>query len=261
MSQEFETRYLLDLKRILSYGSNKPDRTGIGTLSEFGLRYRIDLRDGFPLLTTKFVNFEIIKKELFWFLRGETNVNTLGARIWDEWADENGDLGPVYGVQWRNWDGTDQIKGMVDLLLNDPNSRRMVVSTWNLGALEQMRLYPCHVLFQLYSSHNELSLMIYQRSADMFLGVPFNIASYALLCHLFAKRCGMVAKELIWVGGDCHIYKNHVNSVKTQLEREPYLPPSIEIVRPQEELWKYREHHVVLNNYKHYEPIKAKVAV
>ena len=229
------------LAEVFRTGLPKGDRTGTGTLSLFARRLRYDLSAGFPRLTTKFVPMKPIKGELLWFLRGGVKVNAKvnanvgwlherGITIWDEWADPDGWLGPVYGVQWRSWpddDGgaIDQIAGLINTLRRDPDSRRMVVSAWNVGALDEMALAPCHVLFQCYAAGGRLSLQVYQRSADLFLGVPFNIASYALLTHMLAQQAGLEAGELIWVGGDCHIYANHVDQVSEQLSRVPAAHP------------------------------------
>ena len=210
------------LRDVLENGTDKGDRTGTGTRSVFGRQLRYDLSESFPLLTTKKVYFKGVVGELLWFLRGDSNVTWLqehGVRIWNEWADENGELGPVYGVQWRSWptpDGqhVDQISRALELLKDDPDSRRNLVSAWNVSELEHMALLPCHLLFQLYVADGKLSLQVYQRSADMFLGVPFNIASYALLAHMFAQQAGLEVGELIWTGGDCHIYNNHFDQVR-----------------------------------------------
>ena len=221
------------LAEVLRTGAPKGDRTGTGTRSLFARRLRYDLSAGFPRITTKFVAMKPVKGELLWFLRGGTNVDWLhehGITIWDEWADADGGLGPVYGAQWRSWPGRDgvaidQIAGLIDTLRRDPDSRRMVVSAWNVGALDDMALAPCHVLFQCYAAGGRLSLQVYQRSADLFLGAPFNIASYALLTHMLAQQSGLEAGEMIWVGGDCHIYANHVDQVREQLSRVPAARP------------------------------------
>ena len=226
------------LRDVLENGTDKGDRTGTGTRSVFGRQLRYDLSESFPLLTTKKVYFKGVVGELLWFLRGDSNVTWLqehGVRIWNEWADENGELGPVYGVQWRSWptpDGqhVDQISRALELLKDDPNSRRNLVSAWNVSELEHMALLPCHLLFQLYVADGKLSLQVYQRSADMFLGVPFNIASYALLAHMFAQQAGLEVGELIWTGGDCHIYNNHFDQVREQLSREPRPYPQLSLI-------------------------------
>src|SRR4051812_22032128 len=211
-------QYLELMRHVRRNGTRKMDRTGTGTLSVFGHQMRFDLAAGFPLITTKRVHFKSIAYELLWFLRGETNTRYLrehGVTIWDEWADANGELGPVYGKQWRAWgtaDGRsiDQLAGIVDALRRNPDSRRMIVSAWNVGELDQMALQPCHALFQFYVAEGRLSCQLYQRSADVFLGVPFNIASYALLTHMLAQQCDLTAAEFVWTGGDCHLYLNHL---------------------------------------------------
>jgi len=227
------------LAAVLATGSVKPDRTGTGTRSLFGRQLRYDLAAGFPLVTTKKVHFRSIAYELLWFLRGEGNVTWLqenGVTIWDEWAAEDGSLGPVYGVQWRAWptpDGgtIDQISNVLDLLRTDPDSRRMVVSAWNVAQIESMALPPCHALFQFYVADGRLSCHLYQRSADLFLGVPFNIASYALLTHMVAQQVGLDVGELVWTGGDCHVYANHEAQVREQIGRTPYPFPRLELRR------------------------------
>lgn len=261
--------YLDLLRRILSEGVHKADRTGTGALSVFGAQLRFDLRAGFPLVTTKQLHLRSIIHELLWFLRGETNIHYLhehGVTIWDEWADENGDLGPVYGQQWRAWSAVDgrcidQLSNAVDLLRRDPDSRRIVVSAWNVGELERMRLPPCHLLFQFYVANNELSCQLYQRSADLFLGVPFNIASYALLTHLVAAQIGLQVGEFIWTGGDCHLYLNHLEQAQLQLSREPYAPPRLTLRRQPDSLFDYRYEDFEISDYRHHPPIKAPVAV
>ena len=230
-------QYLNPLNRILTEGTQKGDRTGTGTLSIFGHQMRFDLRDGFPLLTTKKLHLKSIIYELLWFLRGDTNVHYLqehGVRIWNEWADENGELGPVYGHQWRSWPdykgGTiDQIKNVVDMIKHNPDSRRMLVTAWNPAEVEDMALPPCHCLFQFYVADGRLSLQLYQRSADSFLGVPFNIASYALLLQMIAQVTGLEAGEFIHTTGDTHLYLNHLEQAKLQLTREPRLLPKMKI--------------------------------
>ena len=230
-------QYLNLLKRILTEGTQKGDRTGTGTLSIFGHQMRFDLRDGFPLLTTKKLHLKSIIYELLWFLRGDTNVHYLqehGVRIWNEWADENGELGPVYGHQWRSWPdykgGTiDQIKNVVDMIKHNPDSRRMLVTAWNPAEVEDMALPPCHCLFQFYVADGRLSLQLYQRSADSFLGVPFNIASYALLLQMIAQVTGLEAGEFIHTTGDTHLYLNHLEQAKLQLTREPRPLPKMKI--------------------------------
>jgi len=234
-----DTQYEDLLRRVLETGAHKSDRTGTGTRSVFGHQLRYDLGAGFPLITTKKVHFRSVAFELLWFLRGESNVKWLqdnGVTIWDEWAGPDGDLGPVYGVQWRSWptpDGRhiDQIAGVLDLLRTDPDSRRMMVSAWNVAEISNMALPPCHTLFQFYVADGKLSCQLYQRSADLFLGVPFNIASYSLLVHMVAQQVGLGVGEFIWTGGDCHIYDNHIEQVTTQLSREPREFPEIKVNR------------------------------
>jgi thymidylate synthase len=221
--------YLDFMRHVRDHGARKEDRTGTGTLSVFGYQMRFDLREGFPLLTTKKVHTKSIVHELLWFLRGETNIAYLkenGVTIWDEWADANGDLGPVYGYQWRSWpapDGRhiDQLASVVAEIKRNPDSRRLIVSAWNVGDIPRMKLPPCHAFFQFYVAEGRLSCQLYQRSADIFLGVPFNIASYALLTHMVAAQCDLGVGDFVWVGGDCHLYLNHLEQVATQLAREP----------------------------------------
>lgn len=256
------------LRDVLENGTDKGDRTGTGTRSVFGRQLRYDLSESFPLLTTKKVYFKGVVGELLWFLRGDSNVTWLqehGVRIWNEWADENGELGPVYGVQWRSWptpDGqhVDQISRALELLKDDPNSRRNLVSAWNVSELEHMALLPCHLLFQLYVADGKLSLQVYQRSADMFLGVPFNIASYALLAHMFAQQAGLEVGELIWTGGDCHIYNNHFDQVREQLSREPRPYPQLKL-RKAESLFDYDFDDIEVVGYDPHPTIKAQVSV
>ncbi|AOX05981.1 thymidylate synthase [Corynebacterium sp. NML98-0116] len=256
------------LRDVLENGTDKGDRTGTGTRSVFGRQLRYDLSESFPLLTTKKVYFKGVVGELLWFLRGDSNVTWLqehGVRIWNEWADENGELGPVYGVQWRSWptpDGqhVDQISRALELLKDDPNSRRNLVSAWNVSELEHMALLPCHLLFQLYVADGKLSLQVYQRSADMFLGVPFNIASYALLAHMFAQQAGLEVGELIWTGGDCHIYNNHFDQVREQLSREPRPYPQLKL-RKAESLFDYDFSDIEVVGYDPHPTIKAQVSV
>ena len=261
--------YLDLLQRVLDAGVRKPDRTGTGTLSVFAAQLRFDLRQGFPLVTTKRLHLRSIVHELLWFLRGDTHLRYLhehGVTIWDEWADENGDLGPIYGKQWRDWEAADgrhidQLGNAIDLLRRDPDSRRIVVSAWNVGELERMRLLPCHVLFQFYVADGELSCQLYQRSADLFLGVPFNIASYALLTHLVAQQADLRVGEFIWTGGDCHLYLNHLEQARLQLGREPYPPPRLAIRRRPESLADYRYEDFEILDYRAHPAIKAPVAV
>jgi thymidylate synthase len=261
--------YLELLRQVLDTGVRKADRTGVGTLSRFGAQLRFDLRAGFPLVTTKKLHLRSIIHELLWFLRGDTHLDYLhqhGVTIWDEWADGDGDLGPIYGKQWTAWETRDgrrinQLANAMDLLRRDPDSRRIVVSAWNVGELERMRLLPCHVLFQFYVAESELSCQLYQRSADLFLGVPFNIASYALLTHIIAQQTDLRVGELIWTGGDCHLYLNHLEQAHLQLSREPYPPPRLSIQRRPAALAEYRQEDFKIIDYQAHPPIKAPVAV
>ncbi|CAN5127173.1 thymidylate synthase [soil metagenome] len=261
--------YLDMMRHVRDRGIRKDDRTGTGTLSSFGCQMRFDLAAGFPLVTTRKIHVRSVIYELLWFLRGETNVNWLrehGVTIWDEWADDTGELGPVYGRQWRAWsrcDGTfvDQISRVVDQLRNDPDSRRIIVSAWNVAELGQMALAPCHAFFQFYVAAGKLSCQLYQRSADIFLGVPFNIASYALLTHMLAQQTGLEPGELIWTGGDCHLYLNHLEQADTQLARQPHPPPSLELERKPSSIFDYRFEDFSLHGYRCHSAIKAAVAV
>ncbi|WP_432506862.1 thymidylate synthase [Kineococcus arenarius] len=262
-----DTQYEDLLRHVAANGTPKADRTGTGTRSWFGAQLRYDLSAGFPLITTKRVHFKSVALELLWFLRGDGNVRWLqerGVTIWDEWADADGDLGPVYGVQWRSWptpDGrhVDQIAQVLDTLRTDPDSRRMVVSAWNVGELERMALAPCHALFQFHVADGKLSCQLYQRSADLFLGVPFNIASYALLTHLVAAEVGLEVGDFVWTGGDVHVYDNHVEQVAEQLSREPHPFPALRVAPGPllEREWTDFE----LVDYVHHPAIKAPVAV
>jgi thymidylate synthase len=262
-------QYLELLRRIRTTGVHKGDRTGTGTLALFGEQLRFDLAEGFPLVTTKKVHLPAVIYELLWFLRGDTNVAWLhehGVTIWDEWADEHGELGPVYGRQWRAWQAADgrvidQIAQAVERLKKDPDSRRIVVSAWNVGELEHMRLMPCHAFFQLQVAAGRLSCQVYQRSADMFLGVPFNIASYALLTHMFAQQCDLAAGELIWTGGDCHLYLNHLEQADQQLARTPFAPPRLTIRRRPASIFQYEYPDFEIVDYRHHAAIRAPVAV
>ena len=261
--------YLDYLRHILNHGVEKQDRTGTGTRSVFGHQMRFDLQEGFPLVTTKKLHIRSIIHELLWFLNGDTNIRYLkenGVSIWDEWADDRGDLGPIYGRQWRRWetpDGRviDQMQTIVDTVRSNPDSRRMIVSAWNVGQLEEMALPPCHLLFQFYVADGKLSCQLYQRSADSFLGVPFNIASYSLLVHMLAQQTGLEAGEFIWTGGDCHIYSNHFDQVEEQLSREPLPPPKLVIHRKPASLFDYRFDDFEITNYQSHPAIKAPVAV
>jgi thymidylate synthase len=260
------------VRKILTEGALKTDRTGTGTISLFGQQMRFNLADGFPLLTTKTVYFKGIAYELLWFLQGSSNVRWLqenNVHIWDEWADENGDLGPVYGVQWRSWPAPtaddphrtiDQIANVLDLIKTHPDSRRMIVTAWNPAEVDQMALPPCHALFQFYVADGHLSCQLYQRSCDMFLGVPFNIASYSLLTLMMAQQAGLEPGEFVWTGGDCHVYDNHIEQVLTQLGREPYPYPTMRIDKA-DSIFDYRYEDFHLDDYQHHGAIKAPVAV
>jgi len=262
-------QYLELMRHIRAHGARKDDRTGTGTLSVFGRQLRFDLGAGFPLVTTKRVHMRSVIFELLWFLRGETNVAWLrehGVTIWDEWADERGELGPIYGKQWRSWpsaDGRsiDQIAGIVAQLKSQPDSRRIIVSAWNVGELARMALAPCHLLFQFYVAGGRLSCQVYQRSADVFLGVPFNIASYALLTHMLAEQTALAAGDLIWTGGDCHLYLNHLEQADRQLAREPYPLPALRVLRRPPSIFEYRYEDFEIVNYQHHPAIAAPVAV
>jgi thymidylate synthase len=262
-------QYLDLMRQIRQHGARKTDRTGTGTLSVFGPQLRFDLNEGFPVLTTKKVHLRSVVYELLWFLRGETNVTWLrdhGVTIWDEWADERGELGPVYGKQWRSWpapDGRtiDQIAQTVDQIKRNPDSRRLIVSAWNVGELDQMALMPCHALFQFYVAGGRLSCQLYQRSADLFLGVPFNIASYALLTHMFAQQCDLEPGEFIWTGGDTHIYLNHLEQADEQLSRAPLPLPKLVLRRRPPTIFDYDYEDFEFVNYQHHAAIKAPVAV
>ncbi len=257
------------LKHILDTGTKKTDRTGTGTLSVFGYQMRFNLQEGFPLVTTKKIHIKSVIHELLWFLQGDTNIKYLkdnGVRIWDEWADENGDLGPVYGKQWISWPTPDgkyinQIQKIIDTLKTSPDSRRMVVSAWNPGQLHEMALEPCHALFQFYVADGKLSCQLYQRSADVFLGVPFNIASYALLTMMVAKVVGLEYGDFIWTGGDTHLYLNHLEQVKEQLSRTPYKLPYMAIKERNQSIFDFNFNDFGLMDYKYDSPIKAPVAI
>jgi thymidylate synthase len=262
-------QYLDLLRQIRAHGARKDDRTGTGTLSLFGPQLRFDLRDGFPLVTTKRIHLKSVVYELLWFLRGDTNVAWLrehGVTIWDEWADKQGELGPVYGKQWRSWlapDGRtiDQIAAAIEQLRKNPDSRRIIVSAWNVGELQDMALMPCHALFQFYVAGGRLSCQLYQRSADVFLGVPFNIASYALLTHMFAQQCDLEPGELVWTGGDTHLYLNHLEQADLQLSRTPLPLPRLQIRRRPPTIFEYDYEDFEFVNYQHLTAIKAPVAV
>jgi len=262
-------QYLQLLRHIREQGVRKTDRTGTGTLSVFGYQARFDLSQGFPLVTTKKLHLKSIVYELLWFLKGDTNVKYLqdhGVTIWDEWADENGELGPIYGKQWRSWpapDGKsiDQISRTLDLIRRNPDSRRIIVNAWNVGELEQMSLTPCHALFQFWVGDGKLSCQLYQRSADVFLGVPFNIASYALLTHMFAQQCDLQPGEFIWTGGDCHLYSNHLDQADEQLKRTPYPLPRLQIKRKPPSIFEYQYEDFQILDYQAHPSIKAPIAV
>lgn len=261
-------QYLDLLRHTREHGAPKGDRTGTGTQSVFGYQMRFDLSAGFPLVSTKQLHLKSIIYELLWFLRGDTNLRYLhdhGVTIWDEWADEHGDLGPIYGKQWRSWptaDGNvDQLAQVVEQIKKNPNSRRLIVSSWNVGELDQMALLPCHALFQFYVAAGRLSCQLYQRSADVLLGVPFNIASYALLTHMVAQQCDLEAGDFIWTGGDCHLYLNHLEQADLQLSREPYPLPELVIRRRPPTLFDYDFEDFEIRNYRHHPPIKAPIAV
>lgn len=257
-------QYLDLLRHILNDGEKKDDRTGVGTISLFGTQTRYSLSKGFPLVTTKKIHLKSIIYELLWFLKGDTNVKYLqehGVRIWNEWADENGDLGPVYGKQWRNFNGVDQIKNVVDTLKNNPNSRRIIVSAWNPVDVDKMALPPCHTMFQFFVINNKLSCQLYQRSADCFLGVPFNIASYSLLTMMLAQVCNLELGDFVHTTGDTHIYLNHIDQVKLQLSREPYPLPKIKINPKIKDIFSFDYSDFELVDYISHPSIKAEVAV
>jgi thymidylate synthase len=257
------------LRETLQRGVHKTDRTGTGTRSVFGRQLRFDLSEGFPLVTTKRVHFKSIAYELLWFLRGDSNVGWLrdkGVTIWDEWADAEGELGPIYGVQWRSWptpsgEQIDQVSEVIDAIKVNPDSRRLIVSAWNPADIPKMALAPCHALFQFYVADGRLSCQLYQRSADLFLGVPFNIASYALLTHLVAEQTGLAVGDLVWTGGDCHIYDNHLEQVTEQLTRQPFPFPTLRIGGARESIFDYVYEDFTVENYQHHPAIRGAVAV
>lgn len=257
------------LRHVREHGARKTDRTGTGTLSVFGYQMRFDLRAGFPLVTTKKIHLKSVVHELLWFLRGETNTAYLrehGVTIWDEWADAEGNLGPVYGKQWRSWPtpeggSIDQMAEVLRHLRSQPDSRRIMVSAWNVGELSKMALMPCHALFQFYVADGRLSCQLYQRSADIFLGVPFNIASYALLTHLVAAQTDLAVGDFVWTGGDCHLYLNHLEQAELQLSREPLPLPELVLHRRPESLFEYRYEDIEFRNYQCHPAIRAPVAV
>ena len=261
-------QYLQLMEHVLKNGAKKEDRTGTGTLSVFGYQMRFDLSKGFPLVTTKKLHLKSIIHELLWFLKGDTNIGYLnenGVRIWDEWADENGDLGPVYGAQWRSWNSAngsvDQISQLINQIKSNPDSRRHLVSAWNVGEIDKMALPPCHILFQFYVADGKLSCQLYQRSADIFLGVPFNIASYSLFTLMVAQVCDLEPGEFIHTFGDAHLYSNHLEQAKIQLSREPRHLPNIKINPDVKDIFQFRFEDFALENYDPHPHIKAKVAV
>jgi len=261
--------YLDLMRHVLEHGADKADRTGTGTRSVFGWQMRFDLSQGFPLVTTKKLHLRSIVNELIWFLSGDTNTRWLrenGVSIWDEWADENGELGPIYGYQWRHWrtpEGgeIDQISDVIERIRKDPDSRRLIVSAWNVADLPKMALAPCHAFFQFYVAGGRLSCQMYQRSADIFLGVPFNIASYALLTHMVAQQCDLEAGDFVWTGGDCHLYSNHLEQAREQLSREPHPLPRLEILRRPDSIFDYRFEDFAVHGYQAHPHIKAPVAI
>ncbi len=262
-------QYLNFLEKILAEGIHKSDRTGTGTISCFGLDMRFDLQQGFPLVTTKKVHTRSIIHELLWFISGDTNIRYLqdnNVKIWNEWADEDGDLGPVYGQQWRSWgcaDGRkiDQLQQLITNIRKNPDSRRLILNAWNVGELDKMALPPCHAFVQFYVANGYLSCKLTQRSADAFLGVPFNIASYSLLTHMIAQQCDLLPGEFVWSGGDCHIYSNHVDQVKTQINRKPYLLPQLKILRRPIDINDYCFEDFQIVNYQCHEKITAPISV
>jgi thymidylate synthase len=262
-------QYLDLMQDILDQGELKADRTGIGIYSVFGRQLRFNLQAGFPLVTTKKLHLKSIIHELLWFLSGHTNIAYLkenGVRIWDEWADENGELGPVYGKQWRRWETKsgeviDQISNLITQIKANPNSRRLLVVAWNPGEVSQMALPPCHALFQFYVSGQKLSCQLYQRSCDVFLGLPFNIASYSLLIHMIAQQCDLIPHEFIWTGGDIHLYSNHLEQAHLQLSRTPFPLPQLKILRKPNSLFEYRYEDFLIENYEAHPSIKAPIAV
>jgi thymidylate synthase len=262
-------QYLDLMSHVLAKGTHKSDRTGTGTVSVFGHQMRFDLQEGFPVVTTKKLHLKSIIIELLWFLQGSTNNNWLkerGVSIWDEWAKEDGELGPIYGYQWRSWpapngEHVDQISQLIDQIKNNPDSRRLIVSAWNVAEIPRMALPPCHAFFQFYVADGKLSCQLYQRSADIFLGVPFNIASYALLTHMIAQQTGLTPGEFIWTGGDCHLYSNHMEQVKLQLSRQPLPLPKLNIRRKPASIFDYEYEDFELIGYQHHDAIKAPVAI
>lgn len=268
MSEQIPTPYEDLLRHVLENGTPTSDRTGVGTVSVFGSQMRFDLSKGFPIITTKRVHFRSVAVELLWFLRGDSNVRFLhdhDVSIWDEWADENGELGPIYGVQWRSWpapngESIDQIASVIDQIRKTPDSRRLIVSAWNPAEVPNMALPPCHTLFQFRVIEGKLSCQLYQRSADMFLGVPFNIASYSLLTHMVAQQCDLEVGDFIWTGGDTHIYGNHIEQVQKQLAREPFPYPTLKINK-RHSIFDYTLEDFEVVDYQHHKGIKAPIAV
>ena len=264
-SDQYETF----MKDVFEHGVEKSDRTGVGTRSMFGYQMRFNLQEGFPLVTTKKLHLRSIIHELLWFLHGDSNVKYLHdnkVTIWDEWADANGDLGPIYGVQWRHWKtseggNVDQISNLIHQIKTNPDSRRLVVSAWNVGEIDKMALPPCHMFFQFYVAQGKLSCQLYQRSCDIFLGVPFNIASYSLLTHMIAQQCDLDVGDFIWTGGDCHIYHNHFEQVKLQLSREPRPYPKLIIKRRPDSIFDYKFEDFEIVDYDPWPAIKAPIAV
>lgn len=261
--------YLNLLSHILNNGVRKEDRTGTGTIATFGYQMRFDLANSFPLITTKKLHVRSIIHELLWFLSGDTNIKYLqdnNVSIWNEWADKDGNLGPVYGKQWRSWESRDgkvidQISDVIQQIKTNPDSRRLIVSAWNVGDLDKMALAPCHLLFQFFVANGKLSCQLYQRSADVFLGVPFNIASYALLTHMIAEQCNLKPGEFIWTGGDCHLYVNHIEQTKLQLSRTPLAPPQLKILSKPDSIFNYKYEDFEFINYNPHPTIKAPIAV
>jgi thymidylate synthase len=262
-------QYLSLMQDILENGTAKTDRTGTGTLSVFGRQMRFDLSKGFPMVTTKKLHMRSITHELLWFLSGDTNIKYLkdnGVSIWDDWADENGDLGPVYGHQWRSWPAAngkhiDQITQLIEQIKSTPDSRRLIVSAWNVGEVENMALPPCHLLFQFYVADGKLSCQLYQRSCDFFLGVPFNIASYAMLTHMIAQQCDLDVGDFVWTGGDVHLYSNHMEQANLQLSREPLALPQLKVARKPGSIFDYKFEDFEIVDYAPHSHIKAPVAV
>jgi thymidylate synthase len=262
-------QYLDFMRHVYEHGTEKTDRTGTGTRSVFGYQMRFNLQDGFPMVTTKKLHLKSIIHELIWFLQGSTNIDYLkehSVTIWDEWADANGDLGPIYGYQWRSWpapngEHIDQIAQLIQQIKSNPDSRRLIVSAWNVSDIPRMKLPPCHAFFQFYVADGKLSCQLYQRSADIFLGVPFNIASYALLTHMVAEQTGLDVGDFIWTGGDCHVYSNHVEQVMEQLSREPLPLPKLVLKRKPDSIFDYRFDDIEVVGYQSHPAIKAPVAV